>query len=54
MGEDIVFTTQYADSHIEICVTGTVFSSTQFPTSDRFGNLAINVNVLQNILKTVS
>ena len=43
-GEDIVFTPQYADSHIEICVTGTVFSSTQFTTSDRFGNLAININ----------
>ena len=43
-GETVSFTPQYADSHLEIVVTGSVFSSSNMTTSNRYGNMTIRVN----------
>ena len=42
-GADIAFTPQYSDSQLEICVTGSVFTSDAY-TGTRYGDLSIRVN----------
>ena len=43
-GADIAFTPQYSDSQLEICVTGSVFTSASSYTGTRYGDLSIRVN----------
>jgi hypothetical protein len=43
-GETVVFTPQYADSHLEIVFTGSMFTGSQTSTTNRYGNLTIRVN----------
>lgn len=43
-GESIAFTPQYSDSHLEITLTGSVRTGSNMTTSNRYGNLTINVN----------
>ena len=43
-GEAVIFTPQYADSHLEIVFTGSMFTGSNFSGTNRYGNLAIRVN----------
>jgi hypothetical protein len=51
-GQSVSLTPQYADSHLEIVFTGTMFTSSNMSTSTRHGNLRLTVNGTQEYLQT--
>jgi hypothetical protein len=43
-GQSLTITPQYADSHLEIVLTGSVFTGTASTTSDQYGHIRFMVN----------
>ena len=51
-GQAVSLTPQYADSHLEIVFTGSMFTSSEMSTSTRHGNVGLYVNGTQEYVQT--
>jgi hypothetical protein len=46
-GEDVLYTPQYADSHMEVCVTGSAFTTSNVGTGHSGGNCRLMANTAE-------